>query len=115
MNTGFRESFGEPDAEGIVRNADGLVGYRGKSGFIFTFRNEAYKRLARLLAESHFFRRPQFIFPAIEGDKLVLQSSGRRVIVEPETWEGLKDAIIRLNFEYAPRKAESTSPIASGY
>jgi hypothetical protein len=79
-------------------------GYRGKSGFIFGFRDEASERYARLLAQSPFSRRPQFMGPTIEDGKLVLESSGRRVVVEPETWEGLKDALLRIHFEYAPPK-----------
>jgi len=104
MNTGFRESFGEPDAEGVVRNIEGITGFRGKSGFIFTFRDEGHKRFARLLAQSPYHRRPYYIHPTIDDGKLILESSGRRVVVEDETWEGLKDAIIRLTFEYAPPK-----------
>jgi hypothetical protein len=84
-------------------------GYRGKSGFVFNFRNEAEERYARLLAASLFSRRPQFMGPEIIDGKLVLESSGRRVVVEPETWEGLKDALIKIHFEYAPPKVPRIS------
>jgi len=84
-------------------------GFRGKSGFIYSFRNEAEERFARLLAESPYSRRPHFMGPVIENGKLVLESSGRRVVVEPETWDGLKDALLRIHFEYAPPKIPRAS------
>jgi hypothetical protein len=85
------------------------TGYRGQSGYVFIFRDEANERFARLLAESPYSRRPHFMGPVIENGKLVLESSGRRVVVEPETWEGLKDALLALHFEYAPPKVPRAS------
>jgi len=64
---------------------------------------------AALLAQSPFARRPQFIGPMIENGKLVLESSGRRVVVEPETWEGLKNALVEIHFQYAPPKVPRAS------
>jgi hypothetical protein len=79
-------------------------GYRGQTGFTYWYSDEASERYSRLLAQSPFSRRPSFVRPLIENDKLVLESSGRRVVVEPETWEGLADALLRIHFEYAPPK-----------
>ena len=81
-------------------------GFRGQNGFIYYYRNDADERYARLLAQSPFSRRPQFMGPEIVDGKLVLESSGRHVIVEPETWEGLKNALVAIHFEYAPPKSE---------
>jgi hypothetical protein len=102
----IRDNFGEPDERGIVRDWVGRTGFRGQSGYVFIFRNEAEERYARLLAQSPFFRRPCFIGPEIEDGRLILESSGRRVVVEPETWDGLKDALLRIHFEYAPKKVK---------
>jgi hypothetical protein len=93
----------------IVNNERGN-GYRGQNGFIFYFRDEATERYARLLAQSPFSRCPQFMGPEIGNGKLVIESSGRRVVVEPETWPGLADALLRIHFEYAPPKILRTSP-----
>ncbi|HEY4720715.1 MAG TPA: hypothetical protein VII92_02620 [Anaerolineae bacterium] len=100
------QDFGEPDGRGVVRNARGDTGIRGQNGYIFFFRNEANERYARLLAQSPFFRRPQYVSPVIDNGKLVLESSGRRVTVEPETWPGLADALLRIHFEYSPPKVK---------
>jgi hypothetical protein len=91
-----------------VENERG-AGYRGQNGFIYYFRNAADERYAKLLAQSPFARRPQFIWPVIENGKLVLESSGRRVVVEPETWEGLKNVLIAIHFEYSPPKVPRAS------
>ena len=88
-----------------VENERG-VGFRSESGFIYYYRNDADERYTRLLAQSPFTRRPQFMGPEIVDGKLVLESSGRRVVVEPETWEGLQSALVRIHFEYAPPKSE---------
>src|SRR4051794_36218922 len=103
------KDFSEPDARGVVRNALGYTGIRGINGYVFFFNGEAKERYARLLAQSPFYRSPQFVTPEIVGDKLGLESSGRRVVVEPETWEGLKDALLRIHFEYAPPKSPRSS------
>ena len=91
-----------------VENRRG-IGYRGQSGFIFGFNDEASERYARLLAESPFGRWPKFIWPEIQDGKLVLESSGRRVIVEPETWEGLQNALVEIHFQYSPPKVPRVS------
>ena len=85
-------------------------GFRGESGFIFYFRSDADERYARLLAQSPFSRRPQFMGPLLEDGKLILESSGRRVVVEPETWEGLRNALVAIHFEYAPPKFPRSAP-----
>lgn len=91
-----------------VENERG-VGFRNESGFVYYYRHEADKRYARLLAQSPFARRPQFMSPELDGDKLVLESSGRRVTVEPETWEGLQNALVRIHFQQAPPKVPRIS------
>jgi hypothetical protein len=103
----FRDTFSEPDEQGIVCDSRGLTGIPSQhNSYIFLFRDEAEERYSRLLAQSPFFRRPYFLGVVIEDGKLVLQSSGRRVVVEPETWEGLRDALIKIHFEFVPRREE---------
>ena len=82
------------------------TGYRAQSGYIYFFRDEASERYCKLLAQSPFSRKPSFIGPRIEDGQLVLESSGRRVVVEDDTWPALADALLRLHFEYSPRKTE---------
>jgi hypothetical protein len=90
-------------------------GYRGQTGHVFWFEGEASERYARLLAQSPFSRRPCFVGAIIEDGVLILESSGRRVVVEGDTWPALADALLRLHFEYCPRKPEvlRTSPSVS--
>jgi len=96
-----------PERSNLERLAESLC-LRERVDFV-GYRSDADERYSRLLAQSPFSRRPQFVSPEIQNDKLVIESSGRRVTVEPETWPGLADALVRIHFEYAPPKVQRPS------
>jgi hypothetical protein len=103
------QSYGPPDEHGIIRNGFGDPAYRGANGTIFKFYDEANRRYCKLLAQSPFSRRPHFVGPVIEDGVLILESSGRRVVVEDDTWPALADALLRIHFEYCPPKVPRPS------